>query len=246
MKSTPSSLSVIAFMVGIAAVFGAAVTGVHLATVRIVQRNTELLYQRALVRVFDLDNGNQERSDRGIARLARTRVDATETCRDPKSGWSFHLLKAYDDDAHTRLKAYGFRFRGLGFWAPIEGIVALSPDRTRTVGLVILRQTETPGLGGRVAEPIFTDQFSEGLSVEPPLDDGTRLVVSATAPAPGTKEANRHVQAITGATQTSLAMDRILNDYLARFDRAMRARQKKDGSGSVETATFMSAGRTRR
>ena len=222
MKSTHNSLSAVAFMVGVAAVFGAAVTGVHLATVGIVQRNTELLYQRALVRVFDLDENIPELTDAETARLARTRIDDTETRRDPRTGWTFQLLKAYDDETHTRLRAVGFRFRGLGFWAPIEGIVALSPDRTRTVGLVILRQTETPGLGGRVAEPVFTEQFSKGLLVGPSLDDDRRLTVGAVAPAPETREAYRHVQAITGATQTSLAMERILNDYLARFDRAMR------------------------
>ncbi|NOY81791.1 MAG: FMN-binding protein [Kiritimatiellaeota bacterium] len=226
MKSGAHPIFAVVFMMGIAALFGAAVTGVHLATARLVERNTELLYQNALVQVFDLKNGERETNRTNAARLTAARIDSKEVCRDPETGWTFQLIKAYADDSRTRIKAYGFRFRGLGFWAPIEGILALSPDLKRTVGLVILRQTETPGLGGRVAEPVFTRQFAKGLAVEPPLRDGKRLVVSGTAPTPGSMAGAHHVQAITGATQTSMAMDRVLNDYLARFFRAMAAREE--------------------
>jgi len=214
------SVYIVVFMVLVAAVCGAGVTGIYLASRTTLARNNQLRGQKALVTVFGFDDGN-ERSDEQIAALVAARVDGSETRTDPLTGWSFPLLKAYRDDERQELLAYGFRFRGLGFWAPIDGILALTPDLAETVGLVVLEHKETPGLGGRIEEPIFTDQFRKGITVSSPAPDDRCLTVSASPPPADSPTYPRHVDAITGATQTSMAMDRILNDFLGRFSRAM-------------------------
>ena len=102
--------------------------------------------------------------------------------------------------------------------------MALTPDRDRTIGIVITEQKETPGLGGRVEEPIFTDPFRDGILVAAPADSATPfIIVSATRPPEGSEKAERHVQAITGATQTCMAMATILDDSLRAFARAWDA-----------------------
>ena len=211
---------IIGFMVVVAAVFGAGVTGVYITTQQTVRTNTDLLFQKALVDVFQLGNP-AEMTPEEIAQTVRQQIDMEETRRDPETGWEFTLYRAYETPEQTALKAYGFRFDGLGFWAPIEGILAVSPDRSETVGITILQQTETPGLGGRITEPIFTRQFREGIAVTPPEEEKW-LVVSKTEPEPGGPAYGRHVEAITGATQTGMAMERILNEHLERFHRAMK------------------------
>jgi len=65
---------------------------------------------------------------------------------------------------------------------------------------------------------VFKDQFAQGVSIAP-RPEGPCIRISGDS----SDDAN-HVDAITGATQTSMAMDRILNDYLARFHRAMASR----------------------
>jgi len=216
-------LYIVAYMVSVAAVFGAMVTGLHLASRPALERNARLLRQRALIRVFSL--GDAEKMPKAeAAQLVEKHVDATELRRDPESGWEFRLLKAYGDAGKRELKAYGFQFRGLGFWAPIEGVLAVSPDLNRTVGLVILDQKETPGLGGRVAEPEFTDQFGAGIDVSPPRSGDRFLQLAARGTGAADAARARRVDAITGATQTSTAMERILNQHLARFRRAMETR----------------------
>jgi len=176
------------------------------------------------VSVFGLGDVSTLAKDE-IARIVGEQVDTTDSCTDPETGWACDLIKAYADREQQTLKAYGFRFRGLGFWAPIEGILAVTPDLEKTVGLVILDQKETPGLGGRIAEPVFLDQFADGLDVSVPAGDAPFLVVSGSPSEPGSAGAGRHVDAITGATQTSMAMDRILNDALRKFTRAMQSRR---------------------
>lgn len=210
---------IIGFMVALAAVFGTLVTGLHLGSAAVLERNNAFLRQQSLVEVFGLGDP-VALGPRQVADLVQRRVVPQTGVRDPLTGAEVDVLAAYADDAQETLLAYGLRFRGSGFWGPIEGILAVSPGFDRTVGLVITEQSETPGLGGRIEEPIFTDQFRRGIVAGPAEDDR-----SLRFAAPGTPDADgRQVDAITGATQTSMAMETILNENLGRFHRAMQAR----------------------
>lgn len=218
---------VVGFMAAVALVFGSAVTGIYLGAADLLQKNTEFLRQRALVSVFGY--GDPRRLGKAdVASLVQTRITADERCTDPETGARFVLIKAYEDQQRTRLKAYGFEFQGYGFWAPIRAILAVTPDLTRTAGLVILEQSETPGLGGRIEEPVFTEQFRRGVTVAPPAQGPWVRMGAPGAPNPD----GRQIDAITGATQTCLAFERVLNTQLGVFHRAMAARPAAASSGS--------------
>ena len=104
----------------------------------------------------------------------------------------------------------GFVAGGMGFWDRIECVVVLSPDLRNVLNVQVLDQKETPGLGARIEEPWFTDQF-KGLALAWEAPAESRILVGAN-PAPN---APNEVDAITGATQTSMALMRFLNDELA-------------------------------
>ncbi len=95
---------------------------------------------------------------------------------------------------------------GPGFWAPIRILLALEEDLQTVRGFKVVEQAETPGLGGRMVEPWFLEQF-RGKKVRPAL----RIVHGARASGPN------EVDAITGATETSKALDRIINRGLSSF-----------------------------
>ncbi len=59
---------------------------------------------------------------------------------------------------------YAFLAIGRGYGGDINILVGLS-DETTVKGIKIISQTETPGLGTRITEPFFTDQFV-GIDVE--------------------------------------------------------------------------------
>lgn len=217
---------IVGFMAAIALVFGSGVTGIYLGAAGLLQRNTEFLRQRALVAVFDYgDPARMAKAD--VAALVTSQVVFGERCTDPETGAGIELIKAYADPGRTELKAYGFQFRGLAFWGPVQAILAVTPDLTRTVGLVVLEQSETPGLGGRIEEPVFTDQFREGVTVAPNGSGPFLRMASAGTPDPD----GRQVDAITGATQTCMALERILNQQLGVFHRAMAARPAAAAAG---------------
>jgi len=100
----------------------------------------------------------------------------------------------------TRAIPYG----GNGLWGPITGILAVSPDGQKIQGVTIIHQEETPGLGGRIAEPAFLDVF-KGRGLDKPLQ-----VV-----APGKAVEPNQIDSITGATLSSVAFVDLLNQHIA-------------------------------
>jgi len=60
--------------------------------------------------------------------------------------------------------AYAVLATGMGYGGEIKTLVILE-DQETVHSIFIVKQTETPGLGGRVQTPEFTDQF-EGISIQ--------------------------------------------------------------------------------
>lgn len=114
------------------------------------------------------------------------------------------IYMRYSDE--EKLEAVAFKIEGSGFWAPISAIIALKPDLKTIYGLAILEQEETPGLGARITEPHFLRRFA-GKKVEPKI-----ILVARRGP----KGANQ-VDAITGATMSSKALQDIINEEVKEY-----------------------------
>ncbi len=214
------------FMVVIAALYGAGVTGLHLSSRKTVEQNKRFIEQKALVELFGL--GDVETlSKEEINQIVQTQIDQSETLTDPQTGTTISLLKAYADAEQTELVAYGFPFSGIGFWAEITGYIAVDSELKKTVGLKVISQVETPGLGARIEEPFFVKPFIDGLDITAPAAGASYLYMGTpgSSPEPGTAQYGRTFDAITGATQTSLAMERMLNAAVAEFGRAVKTRK---------------------
>lgn len=99
-------------------------------------------------------------------------------------------------------------FSGSGLWGTITGIMAVDEAVERIIGLDIISHNETPGLGGRIDEEWFKNQFSgERIS-----DDGI-TIVKGTGSFDEDSE-NSRVDGITGASLTSQSMETIVNDEI--------------------------------
>lgn len=99
-------------------------------------------------------------------------------------------------------------FSGSGLWGTITGILAVDKDVSRIVGLDIISHNETPGLGGRIDEEWFKDQFSgEKIS-----DRG--ILVAKGSGASDEDPENSRVDGITGASLTSKSMETIVNNEI--------------------------------
>lgn len=97
-------------------------------------------------------------------------------------------------------------FQGSGLWGTITGVMGMTSDFERIVGFEILSHSETPGLGGRIDETWFKDQF-KGESV------ANGIIVNANGS--GDSDSNNgQVDGITGATRTSDSIETIVNQQI--------------------------------
>ncbi|MEK7868095.1 MAG: FMN-binding protein [Candidatus Omnitrophota bacterium] len=98
-----------------------------------------------------------------------------------------------------------FEFYGPGLWGPISGVASVNSDLSTIKTIKILHQEETPGLGSRISEHSFLKQF-RGKAFMP------RLIFMPE----GKASANNEVDAITGATGSSKALEKLLNEILQK------------------------------
>ena len=107
------------------------------------------------------------------------------------------------------IETYALPIEGQGFWAPIKAVIGVKSDTKTITGLVIYEQRETPGLGAEVAKKEFTGQFE---NLELSINDKP-----ISFRRPGVELQQGQVHAVTGATQTSTRLEKIINDNLNQW-----------------------------
>lgn len=107
------------------------------------------------------------------------------------------------------IKAYALPISGQGFWAPIKGVVGIDADGRTLTGIAFYEQNETPGLGAEITGTKFRAQFEgKAISLEGKPMDILR---------PSAELGDNDVHAVTGATQTSTRLEKIINDSLRKW-----------------------------
>lgn len=98
-------------------------------------------------------------------------------------------------------------FQGNGLWGTISGVIGMTSDLKRIVGFEVVSHVETPGLGGRIDEPWFKDQFKGEYA-----ENG--IIVKHGSGGGDTDPDNGEVDGITGASRTSDAIQVIVNNQI--------------------------------
>ncbi|WP_448378581.1 FMN-binding protein [Fervidobacterium sp.] len=166
-------------------------SGLNVMTSQQVKKNQELFMIRAVLNAM----GIPYTSDEEAIGLFKSKV--TMEMKD-----SYNLFSTEVDGE----KVYAILFSGSGLWGNISGVLAVNSDVSRIVGIDFISQSETPGLGGRIEESWFKEQFRNEAIV-----DG-KVLVSATKVSESRDDGQ--VDAITGATLTSKSIERIIATYI--------------------------------
>lgn len=200
-KTAPSYI--LTFMLAVCIVFGTGISIVHYATAPLLRKNLALHRNRTLAKAFMLDVSGRTAEDYEQAvtdSLRHREITAGERT------WQVYIREGAGESP------VGFQFTGMGFWDRITGVVVLDGNLEEILNLAILEQKETPGLGGRIEEKEFRAQF-RGLKIAWDKPPDRHIVVGASRD----PDATNRVDAITGATQTSMALMNMLNSDLAAF-----------------------------
>jgi len=140
------------------------------------------------------------------------RVFTEQFEKDEKTG-------AYLYKKDNQLQGYAVPFSGQGFWDKIKGVIGVAPDKKTIHGVAFYEQKETPGLGARIDEEAFRNQF-----VGKKLGGASNPIgIVPSAQPPGENE----VHAVTGATQTSIRLETLMNNDIQVWLEAMDQREVK-------------------
>lgn len=183
----------ILFMVAVTFLFTSAVTLTNLATRDMVAANEELFLQRAVLFAAAV---TVSPDDDAVRRAFAARIRVVRNAAG--------AVDHYRVMAPPSLEPVGFVLpcEGAGLWGTIEAVVGLGSDGATLTGFDVIRQNETPGLGGRIDEDWFREQFR-----------GKRGPF--TMAPEGSKSGQGQFDAITGATITSTAIRTMLNRLVA-------------------------------
>jgi Na+-transporting NADH:ubiquinone oxidoreductase subunit C len=191
----------VVYMFVLTAICSTLLIGLARLTEAKVKSNEQIAFERAALAVFP---SVQVQSD------AEVHAVFTKDFAAPKVSGD-----AYEYRPQGQLAGYALPFEGQGFWAPIRGVIGIGTDFKTITGIWFYEQAETPGLGARIDEPFFYEQFAGKQ-----FDEGLRPI-RIRAPAEAT---DRDIQAITGATQTCVRLEKLLNDAVTQW------RQKKEAA----------------
>jgi len=189
-KNKKPILYPVVFMIVIAAVFTTALASLNAVTIDLVETQEAVKNQRSILYVFgqDVPEGLEE---------VQTSFEALVTEETIKE------ISYYVATENDEIIGYAFPFQGSGLWGTIWGYVAITPDFSEIIGVDFIKHAETPGLGGRISEQWYRDQF-RGIRIEEDMGD-----IIIYRPSSG-----GNADAITGATLTSNAVRNMINDQL--------------------------------
>lgn len=182
-------VKMVLFVLVLGTILSSALISVNMFTSPLIARNEAIKLQKTVLSAF-----GYEYTDENLEETYNSNVTALG------EGENLHYK------AENGLIA--FPYKGKGFQGEITGIIAMESDIKTISGLAILSQVETPGLGSRIGDEPFLSQFP-GQTFSPELK----------YMAAGTSSAENEIDGISGATLSSKAIVRILNENYVNFEK---------------------------
>jgi RnfABCDGE-type electron transport complex G subunit len=200
MKDKP--LFAVIYMFVITAFFSSVLIGFSRLTRDRVEANQQLAFEKAVVQVFPTIQAKNNAAIHQIFTEQFEQRVAPDDCV-----FYVHLQDG-------EIAGYAVPVEGKGFWDTIKGVVGITPDQKIITAIAFYEQKETPGLGARIAEPDFCDQFIGRKIASGAKPIGIRSV--------GETLKENQVHAVTGATQTCVRLEKLINDGLAQWQQQMK------------------------
>lgn len=178
-----TSMKTLLFMLIISVVCVGGVSTAYVMTKDLIRINEQMLeYQSVLFAAGITIPENPE----DVVKVYQQNV---EEIKDPDGGILFYKIAG---------NRYAMNCTGTGLWGEIKAVVCFNQSLKIMEGIAFTYQNETPGLGGRIEENWFKEQFRGKL---PPV----KMVNE------GEKTTDNEFDAITGATITSTGVMNMVN-----------------------------------
>ena len=189
-EQSHSSLRLVLTLAISGLISGVAIIGIYESTLPTITANKALELREAVFKVLP-----------GVSRMQQLvwrsgELVATEQLQKDEQA----VYGGYDDSGD--FVGYAIPGAGPGFQDTIGLLYGFTPDEDLVLGMEVLESRETPGLGDKIyKDEDFVGSF-RALSIEPEI----------VAVKKGTSSAPNEIDAITGATISSKAVVRIINE----------------------------------
>ena len=185
----PSSIRLVATLAIAGLISGIAIIGIYEATLETIVANKARELRQAVFKVLP----GVERMQKMV--YAESKLIATNETEEDE----LPIYGGYDSDG--KFVGYAIPAEGPGFQDTIKILYGYKADTSKVVGMEVLDSRETPGLGDKIyKDAAFVANFSD-LTVLPEI----------VAVKKGKKSAPNEIDAITGATISSKAIVKIIN-----------------------------------
>ncbi len=185
----------IVFMVGLTAIFTLVLSYLNYSTAEKIDALQESELQQKILYVFDIETPSEDVED--IKKAFDEKIDSEKIDDE--------IIYTYKEDG--QVKGYAFPATGPGLWGTINAYVGISEDYSELLGLEFIKQDETPGLGGRISEDWYKQQF-RGIDLEN-SKEGNYIIYRPSS--------GGNVDAIAGATLTSKSVSNLVNEDMYDF-----------------------------
>jgi Na+-transporting NADH:ubiquinone oxidoreductase subunit C len=191
------------YMLIVTAFFSSIIIGLSIATREQVKANETLALEKAVLQVFT-----------GLYKEGMSGTQIHQQFMDEVILPSEKTGNAWTIKDSSGRQAYAVPLNGQGFWASIKGVIGIAEDRETVTGIAFYEQNETPGLGAEIEKASWREQFKEKK-----LSVGEKVLIMKR---PGETVGEHEVNAVTGATQTSVRLAKIIDDSVTQWRQKMR------------------------
>ncbi|MFW6456865.1 MAG: FMN-binding protein [Planctomycetota bacterium] len=215
------NLFTIFYITLVATFFTACVAVVHSTTRERIRLNEQLAERRVILKVLRIDVPPDAKLQQ-FNETYENRVKETGITIQTQAH-TVPVLEARSADGEVM--GYAFKLVGQGFWDTLRGYMAIEPDLKSIRGLSFYEQSETPGLGAEITEPWFEEQFRNKTISRERANSDDQVIRLMRA---GREQETGDVDAVTGATETSKRVERIIDTTLKSFLTTMRDKGQSD------------------
>ncbi|MFY9282813.1 MAG: FMN-binding protein [Miniphocaeibacter sp.] len=195
MAKKKSMIFPVVFMVLLAGILTFLLAVINEVSLPVIEFNQKIELQEKILSVFNILP--EEATPQEIDEIFKENIKEED----------YEGKKLYIQEENGESVAYAVPFDGPGLWGSIDGYLGIKSDLKTVTGIEFIKQEETPGLGGRIAEPEYKEQFRDL-----DISDSSSGEIVINKPAPG-----GNIDAITGATQTSTFVTNMINEDIMNF-----------------------------
>lgn len=192
-KKSKQRIFTVFFMFAVSVFFIGIISTVYLLTKKTVIRNESLFIKESVLYTAGIDTPDSPAETESVF------SSKVSEFKDENGKALYYEVNMDNGD-----KIFVMEADGRGLWGEIAGHIGLDMTLTKITGINFTLQSETPGLGARIAEDWFKEQFRGMAGPVKRVAEGTK------------DNKSDEFDAITGATITTVAVEKMVNETLQK------------------------------